>query len=435
MKNWIVLLAFLALVLQFSACVTDGDDPIDTPKEEVVVDANIAANTTWTADKKYLLKGFRYVEPSVTLTIEPGTIIKGDRDTKGTLIVKPGAKIMAQGTSDKPIVFTSSQPKGSRSYGDWGGLILLGNAKVNKAPAVIEGEGISTFGGSNDADNSGVLKYVRIEFGGIAFETDKEINGLTLGGVGSGTQIDYVQVSYSGDDAFEWFGGAVNASHLISFRTLDDDFDTDNGFSGKVQYGVSLRDPAIADQCSCSSSNIFESDNDGAGTNATPTTSCTFANITAFVGSGILDAKYNDGALVRRASAMNLYNSVLAGAYNKAGLEMNGTATQDNYENGLCTVQGLVLAGMSKALLTVDSTRFFAAGANNQTAWGVADLKLDAAYNNLTSPKLLPQATSPLLTNGVGLPAGFEQTAFSGAFNTVDWTAGWANFDPQNETY
>ena len=191
------------------------------------------------------------------LTIEPGTIIKGDKLTKGTLIVKPGAKIMAEGSATKPIVFTSSSAKGSRNYGDWGGIILLGKAPVNKTPATIEGENVSTFGGTDAADNSGTLKYVRIEFAGIAFETDKEINGLTFGGVGSGTTIDYVQVSYSGDDAYEWFGGSVNAKHLISYRTLDDDFDTDWGFSGNVQYAMALRDPAVADQCSCSDSNGF----------------------------------------------------------------------------------------------------------------------------------------------------------------------------------
>ena len=171
-----------------------------------------------------------YVEDGATLTIEPGTIIKGEKSSKGSLIVKRGGKIIANGTVDKPIVFTSNQAKGSRAAGDWGGLVLLGKAPVNKTPAVIEGENLTQFGGTDAADNSGSLKYVRIEFAGIAFETDKEINGLTFGGVGSGTTIDYVQVSHSGDDSYEWFGGTVNAKHLIAFRGLDDDFDTDNRF-------------------------------------------------------------------------------------------------------------------------------------------------------------------------------------------------------------
>ena len=129
-------------------------------------------------------------------------------------------------------------------------MIILGNARVNKNPSVIEGENITTFGGDNNSDNSGILKYVRIEFAGIPFETDKEINGLTLAGVGSNTIIDYVQVSHSGDDSFEWFGGTVNASHLIAYSGVDDDFDSDNGYSGLVQYGLALRNPVIADPVS-----------------------------------------------------------------------------------------------------------------------------------------------------------------------------------------
>jgi hypothetical protein len=397
---------------------------------------NIAAGTTWTPDKIYLLKGFVYVPEGVTLTIQPGTVIKGDKDTKASLFIKPGAKLMAEGTKENPIIFTSNKPKGSRSYGDWGGLILLGKAKVNKNPAVVEGENVSTFGGTDDADNSGVLKYVRIEFAGIAFAADQEINGLTLGGVGSGTTIDYVQVSYSGDDSYEWFGGSVTAKHLIAFRGLDDDFDTDNGFSGKVQYGVSLRDPAIADQCSCSSSNGFESDNDANGSTASPQTSATFANMSIFMGTGTVNAKYNDGALVRRNSALNIYNSVIVAPYPKAGFELNGSLSQANFNTGVAEYKGLVLAGMTKALLTVDSTRFYDASRANITNLTINDLKLDAAYNNLTAPKFLLQAGSPLLTGGATLPTGFDATTYKGAFDgTNDWTAGWTNFDPQNTDY
>jgi hypothetical protein len=430
-------LSILGLVVLLFACkkVDDGNNnPPPTVKDIVEVTGSITANTTWTESKKYLLKGFVYVEAGATLTIEPGTIIKGDKDTKASLIVKPGAKLIAEGTSQKPIVFTSNQPKGTRGYGDWGGLILLGNATVNKAPATVEGENQSTFGGTNDADNSGVLKYVRIEFAGIAFETDKEINGLTLGGVGSGTTIDYVQVSYSGDDAYEWFGGTVNAKHLISYRTLDDDFDTDNGYNGKVQFGLSLRDPNIADQCSCSSSNGFESDNDGSGTNATPQTNANFANISIFLAPGAVNAKYNDGALIRRNSALSIYNTVIVGAYPKAGLEFNGTASQDNFKNGLSNIKGLVLSGMTKLTLTADSTKFYASTSGNQSL-DLAALKMDASYNSFLSPKLLPLTGSPLLTGAVALPSGFTSANYIGGFGTEDWTVGWANFDPQNTDY
>ena len=174
-------------------------------------------------DTVYLLSGFVYVEDGATLNIEPGTIIRGEKDTKGSLIITRGSKINALGTVDQPIVFTSNEPEGARNYGDWGGLIILGDAPINVPGgiAVIEGgvdtpEGDGTYGGANAADNSGSLIYVRIEYPGIPFVAGNEINGLTCGGVGSGTVIDHVMVSRSGDDAFEFFGGTVNAKYLIA---------------------------------------------------------------------------------------------------------------------------------------------------------------------------------------------------------------------------
>ncbi|UOQ65881.1 hypothetical protein [Hymenobacter volaticus] len=156
----------------------------------------------------YLLQGFVYVPNGVTLTIEPGTIIKGDKVSKGSLIVQRGGRLIADGTPTQPIVFTSNQPAGSRAAGDWGGIILCGSAPQNlPGDPTIEGGPVANFGGTNAADNSGILRYVRIEFPGVEFVANNEINGLTLGGVGSGTIIDYVQVSYSGDDSYEWFGG------------------------------------------------------------------------------------------------------------------------------------------------------------------------------------------------------------------------------------
>ena len=153
----------------------------------MIAAGDITTNTTLTADKVYLLDGWVYVKSGATLTIDPGTVIRGSKANKGALIIEKGAKIIAEGTASNPIVFTSNQDAGSRSYGDWGGLIILGNATVNKVDPIIEGGPTSTYGGSDDADNSGILKYVRIEFPGIAFQPDKEINGLTMGGVGSGT--------------------------------------------------------------------------------------------------------------------------------------------------------------------------------------------------------------------------------------------------------
>lgn len=228
----------------------------------------------------YLLKGWVYVDAGAKLRIPAGTIIKGDKQTMAALIVEPGGYVEMKGTKDAPIVMTSAQPAGQRRPGDWGGLIICGKARNNQGTQQIEGGPTTIHGGNNDADNSGIYQYIRVEFAGYPFDTDKEINGITFGSVGSGTTIDHLQVSYSNDDSYEWFGGTVNCKYLVAYKGWDDEFDTDNGFSGTVQYGLSIRDPRIADT---SQSNGFESDNNASGAETTPFTSATFKNIT-FIG-------------------------------------------------------------------------------------------------------------------------------------------------------
>lgn len=279
----------------------------------------------------YLLKGWVYVADGAELTIEPGTVIKGDKDTKAALIVERGGKLFAKGTADAPIVFTSEMPCGQRRPGDWGGLILCGRANNNQTEQQIEGGPRSKHGGNDNEDNSGILSYVRVEFAGYPFQTDKEINGITLGSIGSKTQIDHIQVSYSNDDSYEWFGGTVNCKYLVAYHGWDDDFDTDNGYSGNVQFGLSIRDSRIAD---VSQSNSFESDNCADGAAVSPYTSCVFSNIT-FVGPK-LDAQFQNNAdyitggdmfpnngsslgrfqsamQIRRNSHLNCYNSLVIG--------------------------------------------------------------------------------------------------------------------------
>jgi len=439
MKFSLKLFTFMILAagLTLASCGRDeDDDDVIVPGENLTIKGSITTNTTWAAKNKYLLEGFVYVEAGATLTIEPGTIIKGDKSTKATLIVKPGAKIIAEGTKLKPIVFTSNQPKGSRNYGDWGGLIVLGKGKVNKTPATIEGENISTFGGSEENDNSGIIKYVRIEFGGIAFETDKEVNGLTLGGVGKGTTIEYVQVTQNGDDGIEWFGGNVNAKYLISYKNLDDDFDTDWGYSGFVQYGLAYRDPKVADQCTCSDSNGFESDNDASGSDAQPQTNCKFANISIIIAAGTPDAKFRSAFRLRRNSALSVYNSVAIGAFPKGGLELGDAATQANFVSDKSDFRGLILAGMSKGIVLGDEAKLKESARKNMFGIDPLTLGLPATYNAASGkPGLLPNAGSLLLNSGVSLPVGFEANTSIGAFSGTDWTDGWANWDPQNTDY
>ena len=283
----------------------------------------IASDMTLTYPNVYTLKGFVYVPDGVTLTIEPGVVIKGDKATQGTLIIERGGKIMAQGTPERPIVFTSAQAPGSRKPGDWGGIILLGKAPNNLGEQTIEGGVRSKHGGNDPADNSGVLSYVRVEFPGIEYSTDNEINGITFGSVGSGTKIDHLQVSYSGDDSYEWFGGTANAKYLVAYSGWDDDFDTDNGFSGKVQFAMGVRNPRIGDK---SASNGFESDNNGDGAATEPYTSCVFANVSLFgpvsnpasyteqagaEGSPV-DARFQAALHLRRNTQLSIYNSLIA---------------------------------------------------------------------------------------------------------------------------
>ncbi len=425
------------------------------------ISGNITTNTRWYGNSKYMLNGFVYVQDGVTLTIEPGTIIKGVVDSKGTLIIMKGAKIMAEGTATAPIVFTSAKPAGQRNYGDWGGLVLCGKAPTNKADGGVAGNGIAeggidaTYGGNDPADNSGILRYVRIEFPGIALTStaNSEINGLTLYSVGSGTQIDHIQVSYSGDDSFEWFGGTVNAKYLVAFRGWDDEFDTDNGFNGKVQFAFGLRDPNASDQ---SGSNGFESDNDANGTTTAPITKPIFSNVTLLgplAVSSTLPANhlYKRAMHLRRSSQLCVYNSVFAG-YPK-GLLIDGEKgnTPAKAEDNTLQIENCVMAGMTANYeVSTAATQatpytlnqleayFTATTRNNSTSVTLAQV-IGNNLISLTNPSLLPPTGSLILSGALftnsNLSTGFTSTTFKGAFGTENWTSGWCNWDPQNTTY
>ncbi len=316
------------------------------PTATVTVSTSITVNTTWTANNTYLLSGQIYVKNGATLTIEPGTVILGDKASTGAgLFVTQGSKLMAEGTVNNPIIFSSNQAPGSRAIGDWGGVILLGRASNNNPGGIANIEGIAPIpdtqygGGTNpdDADNSGSLKYVRIEFGGYVYAPNKEINGLTFGAVGSGTKIDFIQVSFSNDDAYEWFGGSVNCRHLVAYRNLDDEFDTDNGFHGQCQFLLSVRDPLIADNPAISTSEGFESDNDPTGDNALPQTTAIFSNVT-FVGplrgnpGATVAVGYRRGARIRRNSCLKAYNCVWID--DLRGIHIDGTSCEIDATNG-----------------------------------------------------------------------------------------------------
>ncbi|MCF8268998.1 MAG: T9SS type A sorting domain-containing protein [Crocinitomicaceae bacterium] len=305
------------------------------PATVTTVSTDIMASTTWSG--VILLQNKIYVKNNATLTIAPGTIIRGDAATQGTLIITRGAKIVANGTVANPIVFTSNQTPGNRNEGDWGGLVILGLAKNNQPGGIANIEGLppstdTQFGGNFDTDNSGSLQYVRVEFAGIALEPNKEVNGITFGSVGSGTVVDYVQVSHSGDDSFEWFGGTVNAKHLIAYGGLDDDFDCDFGFRGKVQFALSIRDKDLSD--APGDSNAFECDNDAAGSTAQPKTRPIFSNVTLVgpKGDGTIalpvGEKFEKAFRLRRNSAVSVLNSLVTGW--EKGLSIEGAPVVAN---------------------------------------------------------------------------------------------------------
>ena len=357
------------------------------PATNVDVTTNITTDTHWTTGNTYLLKGQIYVKNNATLTIDAGVVIRGgDVAAKTALIITKGSKINAIGTAANPIVFTSGNAVGARNKGDWGGVILLGKASynINNGKNNIEGLTISTdteFGGGltpDDNDNSGTLKYVRIEFGGVVFQPNQEINGLTFGAVGRGTTIDYIQVSNANDDSFEWFGGAVNCKHLVAFRGLDDDFDTDNGYSGSVQFCLAVRDPSIADSPSAgSTSEGFESDNNATGDASTPFTSAIFSNCTmigpayrsTLPNGPVLDALgYKRAARLRRNTKLKIFNSIfmdyLEGLHiDNSGSAVNGAAELNALNNEL-KFKNNILAGIttSSKIVQVSTSGTHAAG-------------------------------------------------------------------------
>ena len=484
MKKYILFAVAIAAI-SITSCrkiETDGEKEIivinggggSTTGQTITLQGRISADTLLRKENTYILKGLVYMVGNKTMTIQAGTTIKGS--FSGTdvaaLIITRGSKINAVGTPDAPIVFTSAAP--NPQSGDWGGIVLCGKAAVNTSFNGINGlyqveGGVDNangdgLAGSGDAttptpvndDNSGTLSYVRIEYAGYAFQPDKEINSLTMACVGRGTTIDHVQTTYAKDDAFEWFGGTVNARYLIAYKTQDDDFDTDNGFSGKIQFGLIIRDSAIAD---ISTSEAFESDNNPGGTTASPKTSAIFSNITAIGPRKTLDnvgnTLFRAGAQIRRNSSISLYNSIIMGWPQGILIDgTTGTSTALNIEDSSLRLRNVTLAGNtinvkfsgvggatinSDATLTTWFTNSFY---NNDVLTNTSDAKLIQPFN-YSAPDATPFAGSngnQKILNG----GGFTDAKFTGdtffdktvtfrggiapAGEKSTWWKGWSKF-------
>lgn len=393
------------------------------PATSSTVSTNITTNTTWSG--VILLQNKVYVKNNAVLTIQPGTIIRGDYATQGTLIITQGSKLIAEGTENNPIVFTSNNSVGNRAEGDWGGLVILGKAVNNQPGGVANIEGITPsadtqHGGTNDADNSGSLKYVRLEFPGIALEPNKEINGITFGSVGSETTVDYIQVSFSGDDSFEWFGGTVNAKHLIAYRGLDDDFDTDFGYRGHVQFGLIIRDKDLSD--AAGDSNAFESDNDATGSNVQPLTNPIFSNITIIgaKGNGTITLpvgeKFEKSFRIRRNSACSVFNSISTGW--EKGLSLEGSAVEDNVNGDTLNFSSNILTNYALGTAAVTASPLFyntfLSASNNDTTSTISQINWVDAFVALgTKPDARLNSGSIAATGADFTHPAFESAAIN----------------------
>jgi hypothetical protein len=365
-RKWIHRSLLAAGLFVVAACSSDDDDdgngcgnnptaPGCLPAGDGVIEGDITASRTLFSDTTYTLRGFVHVAQGVTLTIQPGTVIKGDFAVPGSsLFILRGARIVAQGTADDPIVFTSSQPEGSRLPGDWGGLVIVGNASANRAGDIaVEGTGtytagndagqnylvnyITTGGNTADADNSGSLSYVRVEYAGFAPSQNNELNAFTFAAVGSGTQLSFLQALAGLDDSFEFFGGTVNGNHLVSYEAGDDHFDMSEGYRGHLQYLIGLQTTQFAQRpgVGSPSSDPQGIENDGCngggctnGFNSAPFTTPVVANFT-LVGTGDVASSGSaggTGVMLRRGTGGWYVNGIVA-RWPRAGVSLRDAET------------------------------------------------------------------------------------------------------------
>jgi len=445
-------------------------------KSDSVLKVAIASKVTLNAGKIYSLDGYVYVDNGGELYIPAGTIIIGDTVGQNSAIcVNRGGKIFANGTKDKPVIFTSSAAPGQRRGGDWGGLLICGKASTNHpgGEAALEGgiadqaTGRGFFGGKDtpdDNDNSGVVEYARIEFAGIAAAPNQELNSLTLGAVGRGTKLEHIQITYANDDAIEWFGGTVDVKYAVINGTLDDDLDTDNGYSGRVQFVVAQR---YKDRADASTSECFESDNNSSGSTARPLTSAIFSNITSIgplqdtswtasaTGAGATNYHTRFGAAcqIRRNSRESVFNSIFIGW--PRGLEILSSNGQAAAAADSLMIRNNSWFGIKGEILRVDgttpaiSTSWVNTPAFNNTV--DASTPLNA---NLSTPftvgigfNPLPKSNANFLNtakfdNGNSVvkinDSFFEPVSYRGAFSdniALRWDLPWCEYDPVNKDY
>lgn len=386
-------------------------------REVVILSGDILEDRTLSADYDYLLRDAVFVKDGVTLTIQPGVTLYGENATNGTLVVAQGGKLMADGTADAPIVMTSDAAIGSRARGQWGGLIINGRAPTNQGITFGEGD-TGAYGGNDPTDNSGVLRYVRVEYAGIEFSPDNELNGIAFQGVGSGTVVEHIQVHMNQDDGIEMFGGTVNLKYALVTGARDDSFDWTDGWIGKGQFWV-------AQQYGDDADNGFENDNSSKNNEATPRSAPTIFNVTLV---GDPSGPESDSGLLIREGAAGMYANFIVVGFNAVGLDINNESSHKQADDGN---------------LIVKNSIFFSNGDRNfgdekdddgfdEAAWAIGlgnkenDPNLVAPFNK-DNPNFASGAGAASVTPATPPSDGFFDAVnfIGGVSATNDWTKGW----------
>ncbi len=415
----------VGLTFVLVGCGEDDDpEPVEIVEESIVVDGRevvvlqgkLTEDKTLSSDYDYLLRGAVFVEDGATLTVEPGVTIYGEQAQNGTLIVAQGGKIMAEGTADAPIVMTSDVEIGQRARGQWGGLIINGRAPSNQGITAGEGD-TGDFGGNNPADSSGVLRYVRVEYAGIEFSPDNELNGIAFQGVGSGTVVEYVQVHMNQDDGIEMFGGTVNLKYALVTGARDDSFDWTDGWTGKGQFWV-------AQQYGDDADNGFENDNSSKDNEATPRSAPTIFNVTLV---GDPAGPESDNGMLIREGAAGMYANFIVTGFNKVGLDVNNESSHKQADDGKLVVKNSIFFENGKANFgdEKDDDGF------DEAAWAKGlgnkenDPNLEDPFNK-DNPDFRPGSGASSMSPAKPTDGYFDQVDFIGGVNpNSDWTKGW----------
>lgn len=403
-KNWkFATMALIAGVSLFVTSCSSDEDPVNNPgdggEDTYVLDSDITENVTLETGKTYTLNGGVHVKSGATLTIQPGvTIVAQHDETVDYILIEQGAKIDAQGTAAQPIVMTSEK----KEAGAWGGLHICGYAHTNNGSGKSE-IGNAPYGGNNDADNSGTLKYIRLEYTGYAFDEEHEANGVSFYGVGNGTTVEHLQAYQGSDDGFEFFGGSVNVKYMVVTSCSDDSFDWTEGWNGKAQFLVAYQEgeSSLGYACDC----LMECDNNGTNNAATPVAHPTIANATLIGNGG--DAQ---GVRLRAGTQVELYNTIITGKGKPLTVETN--ETENALKDGTSKLEYVAISGELSSKQGIYTNADFAQATGNLTN---QEFSWTGKYVGT-------------LDGGKDLSADsfFTKTDYKGAVKSGDdWTSGW----------